>query len=117
MPFTVASLTVNLVEALAQLEPYGSANAQPLFLAGDLQILGDPQRIGGGERHVSFRVRQERTDMRVIAFGMADRVKELMSEAGKCCLAFTPKINDWNGYRNVEVEVADCQPGAQARLR
>jgi single-stranded-DNA-specific exonuclease len=112
----LASLTVNLVEALAQLEPYGSANAQPVFLAGDLQILGEPQRVGGGERHVSFRVRQQRTDMRVIAFGMAERVKELMSEAGKCCLAFTPKINEWQGRKRVELEVRDFQAGSCARL-
>jgi single-stranded-DNA-specific exonuclease len=112
----LSALTVKLVEAMAQLEPYGAANPQPVFLAGDLQVVGEPAKVGGGERHVSFRVRQERTDMRVIAFGMADRVEELLSAERRCCLAFTPKINEWNGFRRVELEARDFQAGRQARL-
>jgi single-stranded-DNA-specific exonuclease len=112
----LASLTPNLVDALSRLEPYGSGNAQPVFLAGDLQIVGEPQRVGGGERHINFRVRQQRTEMRVIAFSMAERGEELMSAGGKCCLAFTPKINEWQGRRRVELEARDFQAGPQARL-
>jgi len=112
----LSALTAKLVDALGQLEPYGAGNPQPLFLAGDLQIVGEPAKVGGGERHLSFRVRQQRTDMRVIAFGMADRVQELMSAQGKCCLAFTPKINEWKGWRRVELEARDFQAGPRARL-
>jgi single-stranded-DNA-specific exonuclease len=112
----LSALTVKLVDALAHLEPYGSANPQPLLLAGDLQIIGEPAKIGGGERHMSFRVRQERTEMRVIAFGMADRAEELMAGQGKCCLAFTPKINEWKGWRRVELEARDFQAGPRAQL-
>jgi hypothetical protein len=28
----------------------------------------------------------------------------------------TPKINEWQGRRSVDLEVADFQPGAEARL-
>ena len=48
---------------------------------------------------------------------MADRAAELMSQGGACCLAFTPKLNEWQGRTNVELVVADLQPGASARLR
>ena len=47
---------------------------------------------------------------------MADRSEELMSAGGACCLAFTPKINEWNGRRSVDLEVVDLQAGARARL-
>jgi len=33
-----------------------------------------------------------------------------------CCLAFTPKINEWQGRRSVDLEVRDFQAGACARL-
>lgn len=112
----LSALTLNLVEAMAQLEPYGAGNPQPVFLAGDLQVSNGPNKVGGGERHLSFRVRQGKTEMRAIAFGLGDRVEELMSQEGKCCLAFTPKINEWQGRRNVELEVRDFQPGPRARL-
>ena len=57
-----------------------------------------------------------RAHMRAIAWGMGERADALMADAGRCCLAFTPRINEWNGYRAVELEVADFQPGARARL-
>jgi single-stranded-DNA-specific exonuclease len=112
----LSSLTLNLVEAMGQLEPYGAQNPQPVLLAGDLQVVGEPTKVGGGERHLSFRVRQQQTNMRVIAFGMGDRAEELMSAGGKCCLAFTPRINEWQGRRNVELEARDIQAGGTARL-
>jgi single-stranded-DNA-specific exonuclease len=112
----LSALTHGLLQDLDRLEPYGSANTRPLFLAGGLEILGTPRRIGGGERHLTFRVRQQETAMRTVAFGMGDRLEELMSAGGRCCLVFTPRINEWQGYRSVELEVADFQPGPVARL-
>jgi single-stranded-DNA-specific exonuclease len=47
---------------------------------------------------------------------MGKRCDELMSAGGRCCLAFTPKINEWQGYRSVELEVVDFQAGPQAVL-
>jgi single-stranded-DNA-specific exonuclease len=112
----LSALTPGLLEAIALLEPYGAGNPQPLLLAGGLQVVGEPRRIGGGERHLTFRVRQFSKDLRVIAFGMGDRAEELMSAGGRCCLVFTPRVNEWQGRRNVELELRDFQPGPEARL-
>ncbi|HEY7311526.1 MAG TPA: single-stranded-DNA-specific exonuclease RecJ [Gemmataceae bacterium] len=112
----LSMLTTGLLDDLDRLEPYGAANRRPLFLAGGLQIKGEPRKVGAGERHLSFRVSQQGTDLKAIAWGMADRAEELMSAGGACCLAFTPKINEWQGWRSIDLEVADFQAGAQARL-
>ena len=112
----LAALTTKLVQDLDRLEPYGADNREPLFLAGELQIEGEPRKVGQGERHLSFRVRQGRTALKAIAFGMGERVGELMAAGGACCLAFTPKINDWMGRLNVDLVVSDFQTGARARL-
>jgi single-stranded-DNA-specific exonuclease len=101
---------------LKQLEPYGAGNPQPLFLAGGLQVVGAPKKVGGGERHLSFRVRQQTRELHAIAFGQADRAEELLSAAGHCCLVFTPRLNEYNGFRRVDLEVRDLQAGPQARL-
>jgi len=112
----LSALTFGLLQEIDRLEPYGAHNPRPRFLAGGLQIVGEPRRIGGGERHLSFRVRQAGTNVRAVAFGLGDRMEELLSAGGQCCLAFTPRINEWNGMRNIELEVSDFQAGAQARL-
>jgi single-stranded-DNA-specific exonuclease len=47
---------------------------------------------------------------------MADRLDELMSGGGQCCLVFTPRRNVWQGFVSVDLEVADWQPGPVAKL-
>jgi single-stranded-DNA-specific exonuclease len=112
----LSALTLGLLQAMEQLEPYGQGNPQPVLLADRLQVVGEPRRVGGGERHLSFRVRQQGREVRVIAFGMGDRLEELMSAGGQCCLVFTPRLNEWQGYRSVELEARDFQSGPVARL-
>jgi single-stranded-DNA-specific exonuclease len=112
----LSALTYGLLRDIDRLEPYGAQNPKPRFLAGGLQIVGEPRRVGGGERHLSFRVKQGSRSFRAVAFGMADRVAELMSDQGRCCLAFTPAVNEWMDYRNVELHVVDFQAGPEARL-
>ena len=114
VPFS--SLTSNLMLTLEQMEPFGSGNPAPVLLADDLQIVGEPKVVGNGERHLSFRVQQESKVIKAIAFNFVDRARDLMSAGGRCCLAFTPKLNEWNGFKSVEIEVKDFQPGPRATL-
>jgi single-stranded-DNA-specific exonuclease len=112
----LSALTPGLLRDLDKLEPYGADNPRPRFLAGGLEIVGDPRRIGKDERHLNFRVRQNGTAMRVVAWGMGDRLDELMAGGGKCCVAFTPRVNDWQGQRTIELEAVDFQACAEAKL-
>jgi single-stranded-DNA-specific exonuclease len=112
----LSALTLQLLGDLETLEPFGMENRQPLFLAGGLQVVGQPRRIGGGDRHLMFQVRQQGTVLRAIAWGMGERAEELMSASGQCALAFTPEVNEYQGYRSVRLVVADFQSGSQARL-
>jgi single-stranded-DNA-specific exonuclease len=114
VPFS--ALTPGLADDLARLEPYGAGNPQPLLLAGDLQVVGEPRCVGGGERHLSFRVRQQGRELKAIAFNMADQAAELMSAGGAVCLAFTPRMNEWQGRRSVDLQVRDFRAGANASL-
>jgi len=110
------ALTLGLLKDLDLLEPYGAENRKPFFLAGGLQVEGEPRKVGQGERHLSFKVRQGATTLKAIAWGMAERVEELMSAGGACCVAFTPKRNEWQGRVNVDLEVVDFQAGPVATL-
>ena len=50
----LSALTLGLLDDLDRLEPYGAENRRPLFLAGGLQVQGEPRKVGGGERHLEF---------------------------------------------------------------
>jgi len=113
----LSALTMGLMNDLDKLEPYGAGNARPKFLASGLKV-EVPRLMGQGEvqRHLSFRARQGGTTIRCVAWNMADRLDELMSADGDCCVAFTPKINDWNGKRSIELQVVDMKPGKTVEL-
>jgi single-stranded-DNA-specific exonuclease len=113
----LSALTFGLLKDIDKLEPYGAGNPRPKFLAAGLKAEG-ARRIGTGEvqRHMDFRVRQGETVVRAVAWGMADRLDELMSAGGDCCLAFTPRVNEWRGNRRLEIEVIDLRPGATVEL-
>jgi single-stranded-DNA-specific exonuclease len=113
----LSALTWGLMKDVEKLEPYGAHNPRPKFLAAGVRAEG-ARRIGTGEvqRHMDFRVRQGETTVRAVAWGMADRLDELVSAGGECCLAFTPRVNEWQGQRRLEIEVLDLKPGATAPL-
>jgi single-stranded-DNA-specific exonuclease len=112
----LSALTPGLLKDLDRLEPYGAENPRPRFLAGGLELVGEPRRIGKDERHLNFRVKQGGSSIRVVAWSMGDRLDELVSGDRKCCVAFTPRINEWQGQRTIELEVCDFQPGPVAKL-
>ena len=102
--------TVNIHPALAQ-KPDQRLSVRARKIHGQARL------VGQGERHVNFMVRQGPGGaMRVIAFSMAERLDELMSQNGQCCLVYTPKINEWQGMTRVDLEVLDFQPGPTARF-
>lgn len=113
----LSALTFGLFKDLDKLEPYGAGNPKPRFMASGLKAEG-ARLIGSGEskKHLDFRVRQGETTMRCVAWNMSDRMEELLSADGDCCLAFTPKINEWNGYRKIELQVSDLKAGKTAPL-
>jgi len=113
----LTALTTGLLREIDKLEPYGASNPRPKFLASDLTVVeGSAKPMGEGQHHLNFRVRQGSTKMRAVAFGMGDRLEELMSAGGACCLAFTPQLNVWEDRRNVEIHVLDLRAGRQAEL-
>lgn len=106
-------LNFNFVRSLEVMEPFGLGNPTPLFLASNLAVVGEPRKVGNGERHLSFRVQQgSGAAMNAIAFEQGDRLEELLSDQRRCCLAFTPILNNYNGYVTVQLRVRDLRAGS-----
>jgi single-stranded-DNA-specific exonuclease len=104
-PFS--SLTLETVQQIEQLAPFGQGNHRPLLSAKDVRMAEPPKRIGGGGRHLSLRLVQHGVKLRGVAFGNGDWAVELGAAEGPISLAFRPVINHFNGRRTVELHVAD----------
>lgn len=108
----LSALTRSLLADLDKLEPYGADNPRPKFLASRLTLDGTPRRIGQDERHLAFKVTQGGISIRAVGWGMGERLDELMSSGGDCCLAFVPRLNTFRGQTTVEIEINDLQAGS-----
>ncbi|MFO0949317.1 MAG: single-stranded-DNA-specific exonuclease RecJ [Planctomycetota bacterium] len=105
-------LNPSLLAKLEVMQPFGLTNPSPTMLATNLNVVGEPRKVGGGERHLMFRVAQGGKSMKAIAFGLAERAEELMSQEGKCCVVFRPIISEYRGYPEVELQVKDFCAGS-----
>jgi single-stranded-DNA-specific exonuclease len=109
---TLSQLTVDTLREMERLAPFGQANPRPLLCASQVQLTEAPRRMGAGERHLSLRVAQHGVRMRAVAFGRADWADHLPHPSQPLDLAFHPVINDFNGFRRVELQLVDWRLSA-----
>ncbi len=93
------------VELLA---PFGMGNPRPLFCAVGVELSEAPKLMGESGRHMSLQLVQHGHRMRGVAFGQAEEwLPELSAVTGKVDLAFRPVINEFRGFRKVELHLVD----------
>lgn len=102
----LAMLTTRVVETLEMLEPHGIGNPRPLLLASGVRVLGEPRVVGERKNHLQLRLMQGSVVVKAIAWNMAERAKSLTANT-LCSFVFHPSINEWNGRREVQLEVKD----------
>jgi len=107
VPF--AAFTLQTVEQLNQLAPFGQGNRRPVWFTSSVTLAEPPRKIGQGERHLSLKLRQHANVLRAVAWGQAEWEAELLAHSGPLEIAFQPKISHFRG-RNVELELVDWRP-------
>ena len=106
----LSELTLRTVLQIEQLAPFGQANPRPLLCTSGVELAAPPKRMGGGERHLSARLKQGGTTLRAVAFGKGDWVDELAQHEGPFDIAYRPVLNEFRGRRNVELHLVDWRP-------
>ena len=104
--FPLGVFTVNVVEQVERLAPFGMGNPRPIMCCENVTLAESPRVVGQGQQHLSMRVQHSGTVMRAIAFGAGERVYELAC-GQPFDLAFRPVISEFNGSRRVELHVVD----------
>ena len=108
----LSQLSLNTLQQIEQLAPFGCGNPRPILCACGVTLAGPPRRMGGGERHLSVRLRQQNSTLRGVAFGRGEAADELSELEGGLDIAFRPVINDFNGRRSVEMHLVDWRASA-----
>lgn len=104
----LAELDLGTAKEIERLAPFGKSNSRPVLAITDARVAGSPKIIGAGGNHISFRLAQGKTSLKAIWWQAADQIERLRN-AGKCSVAFTPKVETWRGTTAVELVVEDIK--------
>ncbi len=113
----LGAFTLNMVEQIEKLAPFGQGNARPVLSASGATLSGPPRAIGSGGRHLSLRLRQHDVALRAVAFGGGEWADELAALDEPIDVAFRPVINTFAGRRNVELHLVDWRKTAAGPTR
>ncbi|MDI1227300.1 MAG: single-stranded-DNA-specific exonuclease RecJ [bacterium] len=106
------ALTIDLVEKLGMLAPYGAGNSEPRFALTGVKVV---RATVVGERHVSCYIQDTAggTSIKAIAFRAMDTdLGPLLLKGGNAPmhLAGHATINTWQGKRTVNFQIVDACP-------
>ena len=102
-----------VIRMLDGLEPFGSANPRPLYMATGLKIDGEPRLVGKDANTLQVYLKQGETRIKAVGFHMGSRKDEMLSGGGDLSLAFSPSINEYQGRISVDLHIKDFQPVAK----
>ena len=107
-PFS--QLTLQTVEQIETLAPFGQGNPRPVLCCSDIELPVPPKTMGGGDRHLNAQLRHGQVTLRAVAFGKGEWADALAKHNGPVEIAYRPVINEFRGRRNVEIHLVDWRP-------
>ena len=102
-------LTLTTMDQINRLAPFGECNPRPVLCASAVELAAPPRPIGDG-KHLAMSLKQHNCTLRAVAFGKSDWLPELSSENQAFDFAFYPVINQFRGFKSVELQLIDFRP-------
>lgn len=104
---TFGQLNLESVKQMQMLAPFGAGNPRPVLLCRNVEIDQQAKRMGSGDRHLTVKLRQGDKSVRGVAFSAGDWCDELNATEGPIEVVYRPVINEFRGFRKVEVHIVD----------
>ena len=98
----ISDISLDLIEQLDILAPFGSKNPEPLLYARNIKVSSP---IVVGNSHLKMWVNSNGTSFDSIWFNMGKHQTELND--ANVDIVFTPQINNWNGSPNIQLKMKD----------
>lgn len=108
---SLSQMTLELVDDLKKLEPCGTGNSRPVFLARRVEVAGDPRRVGADGKHLKLWLRQDGAAIDAIAFGKGSAP---VRKGDQLDLVFEVERNDYKGKSQVQLKIRELAASAAA---
>ncbi|MCF6138062.1 single-stranded-DNA-specific exonuclease RecJ [Pseudalkalibacillus berkeleyi] len=102
---SVDDISLEVIEELQTLEPFGVDNPKPKFLIEPSQ-LKEFRRIGSDSKHLKLTLKGEQAALDVIGFHFGEIFEEITPHASLSVVGEL-SINEWNGFRKPQLMLKD----------
>ncbi|MEO6788749.1 MAG: DHHA1 domain-containing protein, partial [Chthoniobacteraceae bacterium] len=99
----LADVNLNLLDDHDSLQPFGTANHQPIFFTRGVTLAGEPRLMK--DKHWSFNFRHGRAQSRAVWWNAAEEILPPLPWD----IAYTVSRNEWNGRVDVQLELRDLR--------
>ncbi len=93
---------------LEQLEPYGIGNPEPMFLARHCTVQ-EVRTVGTDKQHLRLVLMDEKGGTHQAIWFRLGAWAEKLKQGSVVDCVFRPTINEWNGHRDLQVEIVDIK--------
>ena len=99
--------TIELIEDIYKLEPYGMGNPRPLFVIHNVWVDNSKTKgCGSDGKHLKFVGKSNSITLDGIGFSLAERYRKI-GEPESVSVAFSVDINEWNGNVKPQMIIED----------
>jgi single-stranded-DNA-specific exonuclease len=106
----IGSLTLATMRELEKIAPFGQGNPRPVLCVSGVQLAEPVKTMGSEGRHLSMKLTQHHSTIRAVAFGKGEWLEQLSDLEASYDFAFRPVINEFRGYKSVEMHLIDFRP-------
>ncbi len=103
---THKDITLQTIQELKMLEPYGEANPAPLFAYKNIRV--DSIRTLSNDKHLKLNVKEDHRIFSAIAFNMGER-KNSIKMGEKADILCALEINSYNGIDMIQLNIKDIK--------
>lgn len=104
LPFSL--ITMDLINEISKLAPFGMGNPEPIFATDSVVVL-EIRKIGKEQNHLKLKVEKDRIVFDAVGFGMADNVDAVSGDSVN--IAYQISENEWNGKKSIQLKLKDIK--------
>ena len=108
----LSSWEEDLYDQINILEPWGTDNPQPVFMAREITASDNPRIVGNN--HLKLVLREKNKVYNGIAFSQGNLIEEI--DLNMVDIAYTPILNRFGGREYIEMKIVDMKPSVSNKV-